>query len=231
MEKPNVFIIRGLPASITYAQIEAAFSEAQIDFRKVERHETGYTRSSRVASELWRVSVAREVTLKQMRTISGILNVKVKIEPLVKKSVMQCKNCQEFFHSAVCCNHPYRCVKCIEQHLPGLCNRNKNKGLPPKCCNCGGEHPANDLQHCSYFMKKIKPIIDKRNTNQNKNTKINENVKRKTTRTFQLCQKMLMECKYRTAMWSRKTTKFKLQRLKTNQRAPRLAIFQTSTTK
>lgn len=37
LEKPNVFIIRGLPASITYAQIEAAFSDAQIEFRKVER--------------------------------------------------------------------------------------------------------------------------------------------------------------------------------------------------
>lgn len=83
-----------------------------------------------------------------------------------KKKISQCHNCQLFGHTARNCGHKYRCVKCVENHLPGKCGRIDKTGNP-KCVNCNGDHAANSKQ-CPKFveytehlkkMKKPKVII------------------------------------------------------------------------
>lgn len=55
--------------------------------------------------------------------------------------IKQCYNCQGFGHYSSDCGLRNRCVKCVDNHSPGKCN--KIKGTDDAvCCNCGGNHPA-----------------------------------------------------------------------------------------
>lgn len=57
----------------------------------------------------------------------------------------QCYRCQGFGHSSANCNLAPRCVKCTDPHLTEECPK-KTRDQPAKCCNCGGNHPANFRQ-------------------------------------------------------------------------------------
>ncbi|GJQ88519.1 hypothetical protein Trydic_g4930 [Trypoxylus dichotomus] len=45
-----------------------------------------------------------------------------------------------FGHTQSNCNINYKCMKCGEDHSTHLCE--KPNTTPPKCANCGGEHPS-----------------------------------------------------------------------------------------
>lgn len=69
-----------------------------------------------------------------------------------QKRLTQCHNCQLYGHSATNCGHKYRCIKCLNTHLPGQCLRKtKDDAGTPKCVNCQGEHAANS-QLCQHFI-------------------------------------------------------------------------------
>lgn len=161
-QKPNAFIIRGLPNNVTKSQISCALEQAGIQTTALERHSTGYTRSHQLQSDLWRVTTPNGVTIQHFKAIDGILNVKIRVEVLKRSAVLQCKNCQLFFHSAAGCHRKFRCVKCDTDHPPKSCPRDSNKNLPVVCCNCHKNHSANDLKHCDFYAKHIKPVLDKR---------------------------------------------------------------------
>lgn len=171
--KPNAFIIRGLPDSISKSHIANALQQAGIQYVSLERHSTGYTRSHQMLSDLWRVTTPNCVTIQHFKAIDGTMNVKIRVEVLKRSSVLQCRNCQLFFHSAAGCHRKFRCVKCDRDHPPAACPRGSDKSLPVVCCNCHKNHSANDLQHCMYFAKHIKPIIDKRTKERRNSTNIN----------------------------------------------------------
>lgn len=83
-----------------------------------------------------------------------------------KKKFTQCFNCQQYGHTARNCGKAYKCVKCVETHLPGQCARKTKEGSP-KCVNCGGDHAANS-KLCKVFVEykqKIESIRNKRSTN------------------------------------------------------------------
>ncbi len=86
--KPNAFIIRGLPDSISQAHIGNALQQAGILFTSLERHSTGYTRSHHLLSDLWRVKTPSTVTLQHFKAIDGILNVKIRVEVLKRSPVL-----------------------------------------------------------------------------------------------------------------------------------------------
>lgn len=67
-----------------------------------------------------------------------------------KKKITQCHKCQRFGHTARNCGHKYRCVKCIEDHLPGNCKRTTKEGSP-SCVNCKKDHAANNSK-CEVLM-------------------------------------------------------------------------------
>lgn len=171
-EKPNAFIIRGLPDSITKQNVASALQQAGIQFNSIERHSTGYTRSHHLISDLWRVTTPNCVMIQHFKSIDGIMNVKIRVEILRRSPVVQCKNCQLFFHSAIGCYRKFRCVKCDKDHPPAACPRDSDKSLPVACCNCHQNHSANDLQNCQYFNRHIKPILDKREKERSKSSSI-----------------------------------------------------------
>lgn len=76
------------------------------------------------------------------------------------KKMSQCYNCQRVGHTARNCGHPYRCVKCLESHLPGQCKRKSPEEGVPHCVNCQGEHAANS-KNCKYikdYLVKIEKL-------------------------------------------------------------------------
>ncbi|KAL0269179.1 UNVERIFIED_CONTAM: hypothetical protein PYX00_006991 [Menopon gallinae] len=45
-----------------------------------------------------------------------------------------------------------RCLKCGEEHWTKECT--KNKEIPAKSANCGGDHPANS-EKCRVYVRKL----------------------------------------------------------------------------
>lgn len=76
-----------------------------------------------------------------------------------RKQLTQCFNCQQYGHASSNCGRSYRCVKCLETHLPKECSRkSSNDEGSPKCVNCGGEHAANSRICQAYkdYAEKVK---------------------------------------------------------------------------
>lgn len=110
--------------------------------------------------------------VKDIYDIKGILNMRVKIEPVKNNStkIAQCKKCQGYNHTQRYCARDPFCVKCAGKHFTSVCNLSKD--IPAKCVNCKGQHPAN-YRGCDV-AKQLQKIRD----NYNKNKKGNHNLKR-----------------------------------------------------
>lgn len=91
-------------------------------------------------------------TLNNTAKAVGSVIVKWHRFDTARKRLTQCHNCQQYGHSATNCGHKYRCIKCLNEHLPGQCLRKtKDDEGTPKCVNCQGDHAANSRQ-CSHFI-------------------------------------------------------------------------------
>ncbi|GBP48356.1 RNA-directed DNA polymerase from mobile element jockey [Eumeta japonica] len=55
----------------------------------------------------------------------------------------QCHRCQLYGHAALNCHAQPRCVKCPVPHWTKECNRTKDAGDEPSCCNYSQKHTAN----------------------------------------------------------------------------------------
>lgn len=100
-----------------------------------------------------------EVDFQLLRNEKSILDhVIVRWEKfdVKKKRIAQCKNCQLFGHAARNCGRSYRCVKCVDNHLPGQCPK-ITRDEDPTCVNCRQKHAANSKRCPSYqeYKKKI----------------------------------------------------------------------------
>lgn len=83
-----------------------------------------------------------------------------------KKRLTQCHNCQQFGHSSTNCGYKYRCIKCLNDHLPGQCLRKtKDDEGTPKCVNCQGDHSANSRQ-CQHYITYSEMVQRRRTTRQ-----------------------------------------------------------------
>ena len=126
------------------------------------------------------VQLSNDSHTAELTKIKHIAYQKIKWEPLKKKELYQCRNCQRIGHSSVNCRRTYRCVKCKEAHEPGKCLIAKD--TPDKenlyCVNCETVgHPAS-YRGCPFmkFSTELKKDIRIRNVNRNdkKLSNINE---------------------------------------------------------
>lgn len=165
---PLKVVVRGWPVAL---EPEVAAQS----LRDQGFHPIKVTRMNRLATKepmpLLFVEVPQtETNIYEVKTIDCLM---VKIEKPHKKSgIQQCHRCQQWNHSQSNCFAPARCVKCAGNHLTSDCERSKTSKRPPKCANCGGEHPANS-RTCPKFPQ-ISNI-------QNQTTFVNPNV---SVRTF-----------------------------------------------
>lgn len=104
--------------------------------------------------------------ISKISQINKIGTFHVKIEKMKRSTVIQCKRCQRFNHTANQCSFNYRCVQCIAKHPPGECPRGRNSDLPLGCINCFSNklkhagHTANNLEACQYYSN----IVNKNKT-------------------------------------------------------------------
>jgi PAX-interacting protein 1 len=84
----------------------------------------------------------RTENIQKIYEISNIRGMRVEVTPYRKTGLLpQCKNCQSWGHTKSYCHKESRCVKCAGKHTTESCS--KPKEVPPKCYNCGENHPAN----------------------------------------------------------------------------------------
>lgn len=165
------FILKGLNEYNDVDSIQQALISAGLPANTlVEPFTTGFQRANPeiVHNRMFKVVVDSKFDEKILNDISGLFNTKISFERMKKVNVVQCKRCQQYFHTAAGCNHQYRCVKCNAQHRPGECPRTINPELPVKCVNCGGSHTANNYRECDFYKEKIAPIVNKKINQNNK---------------------------------------------------------------
>jgi hypothetical protein len=84
----------------------------------------------------------RTENIPKIYEISNIRGMRVEVTPYRKTGLLpQCKNCQRWGHTKSYCHKESRCAKCAGKHTTESCS--KPKEIPPKCYNCGENHPAN----------------------------------------------------------------------------------------
>ncbi|GBP67583.1 hypothetical protein EVAR_98637_1 [Eumeta japonica] len=72
---------------------------------------------------------------KDLGNVCGLSGIVV--EPPYKKGMPgQCHRCQLYGHAASNCHAQPRCVKCLVPHCTKDCERKKEAGGKPSCCNC-----------------------------------------------------------------------------------------------
>lgn len=176
------FILRGINTSFGFSTddiLNELIRAGLPSNTQVIEHITGFNRANPIIPHLYRVLVPFNFDVAIFLRIQAIFGVAVKFAKFVSRSTTQCCNCQSYFHTAAACKRPYRCVKCIDNHLPGECPKNNNNEAAPQCVNCHGYHTANNQPKCDYFIKTIQPIVNKRSntTSNGKSTNQVHNIK------------------------------------------------------
>lgn len=164
-ERGKCFILRGLNEVSNTENIREVLTQAGFPSETVvTQHTTGFQRAHPEIKHniLFRVVTPNSFDEKVLNEIDALFDLKVKFEKMKGNKIIQCKRCQEYFHTASSCHHPYRCVKCKENHDIGNCPRDANPDLPIRCVNCDGAHSANNFKECKYFQDKIAPILSKK---------------------------------------------------------------------
>jgi len=97
--------------------------------------------------------------------LPALFYITIRVEPYRSSRPAQCFACQGFGHSSSLCNHISNCVKYGDNHetKAGL----KTADQPPKYCNCGGPHTANNSKYPAYISalaeKQLNPTYLKSN--------------------------------------------------------------------
>lgn len=164
-ERGKCFILRGLNDSFTGDDILKALVQAGFPTETtINQHITGFQKAHPEIKHnlLYRIVTPSSFDERTISEIDALFDLKVKFERMKGNKIIQCKRCQEYFHTASSCHHPFRCVKCKDTHEIGECPRDANPNLPIRCVNCDGAHSANNHKECKYFIEKIAPVLNKK---------------------------------------------------------------------
>lgn len=128
------------------------------DATNIQRKERDEERIIKRNLPLFMLTFDRKQNIEEIYKIDNILGLRVRIEPLRKRSTLipQCKKCQMHGHTQKYCNRQARCVKCAGKHLTSNCNKKSNEQA--KCANCGEAHPAS-YRGCSV-AKELQKMRD-----------------------------------------------------------------------
>lgn len=149
-QKPSIYVLKDhfyttcdeLLKSLTDAQIPAQKVTFLIDNKNYPSYLVHFER----------LKVNIHILQHNHKAINNLI-VKWERFDRARKRLTQCRNCQRYGHSATNCGEKYRCVKCLNEHLPGQCERkSKDDEGSPKCVNCKKEHAANSRE-CEEFKK------------------------------------------------------------------------------
>lgn len=168
--KPNRkrgYIVRGLCHGndvAIIADIQNTLATHGItDGIQINRYTTGnMKRNPDSAPVLFSIIVEPEIDDSRICDIKRVGSFHVIIEKMKKSSIIQCRRCQRYNHTAGQCRFRYRCVQCIVDHAPGQCPRKQNQNLPLGCVNCHAadtthtDHTANNYLKCYFYNQLTK---------------------------------------------------------------------------
>lgn len=113
------------------------------------------------ASAIYQIILPHDVSDNNVAAIKRIGCFSVRVEKMKPSAIIQCHRCQRYAHTAARCAHVYRCVQCVNAHMPGCCPRSTNKGILLGCVNCKAAgltfegHTANDSRVCGFYLKSL----------------------------------------------------------------------------
>lgn len=168
--KKKCFLIKGLNGFNDTNLIRQQLIKAGLpNDLQIQHFNTGFQRSNPNIKHniFFKLIVKVDMDEKLLKNVNSLFGVSVLFEKLKPNAVVQCHNCQSYFHTASMCYRKYRCVKCITDHEAGECPINSNESLNPQCVNCNGFHTANNHSKCDYFKQKIEPFIKRKTTVRN----------------------------------------------------------------
>ncbi|GBP92499.1 Nucleic-acid-binding protein from transposon X-element [Eumeta japonica] len=165
-------VIKGIPVEIETQYVKEDLQRQGYPTVAVHKmHRRDGTALGLVLAILERSDRARAI-LKDLGNVCELSGIAV--EPPYKKGMPgQCHSCQLYGHAAANCHAQPRCVKCLVPHWTKDCERKKEAGGKPSCCNCGQEHTAN-YKGCPVAPKP-KPVNKINRSNQQTNKIINKN--------------------------------------------------------
>ncbi|KAK9753659.1 hypothetical protein QE152_g1797 [Popillia japonica] len=150
-EKTHAYVIKGLPEDAEPHDIKQELTELDIKAElDIKVHNVVKFRNTK--HPIYMCMTAKDVTINDLKTKARYLQrAKVYYEAhLSKRALTQCKKCQAWGHATLNCHLGVeRCVKCAQNHLSQQCK--KDRSLPAKCANCGGEHPASSTE-CRVYI-------------------------------------------------------------------------------
>lgn len=120
------------------------------------------SRKQGVQSSSFLISTNNKDQIKQLTSTNEIEHTRLRWESFIKKNpVTQCWRCQEVGHGSSNCFRKPRCLKCAANHLTRDCaikERTEDNKKKLKCCNCGGNHPAN-FRNCPYITDYLNKVV------------------------------------------------------------------------
>lgn len=150
--KQTTVLMKGVDSSYDEDDIKSAFNDLQVSqhISKITKYQTRKSINDRRDLNIWLLQLNPNTDMSVFKDIKYLLHQTVTFERFVRTESIQCKNCQRYGHAASNCNMPYRCVKCIENHAPGECQK-QDRTNEPFCINCNKlGHPANYRQCPKY---------------------------------------------------------------------------------
>lgn len=130
-EKCKSFLLKGLDSSYEPKEVMDMLNNMQVPnliIKNVTRFTTPKSVSQNRTLPFYLVQLTPESIDGAIRSIRTLDNQIIYWEPLKKRDIIQCKNCQRLNHTAANCRMAYRCVKCQENHKPGECKLDENRG-------------------------------------------------------------------------------------------------------
>lgn len=165
--KIKTYLLKGLGANTPTSKILEELRRCENDnlkFIKISPFYTNKSKKEGLNLPIFLVQIKPEGTIRDLRSITGIMHRVIRWEPLRKEEIPQCRRCQGFFHSASNCFLDPKCVKCNQSHEMGKCslpteNIHERQKLYCVLCKKYG-HPAS-YKGCESY-KKLKEKIKER---------------------------------------------------------------------
>lgn len=164
--KIKTYLLKGIDANIDPDEILfelLKFESDELKFIKVSKFSTKSSIEKGIKLPMFLVQVTAESHISKLKNIKTLLHRIVKWEQVRRPEIPQCRNCQDFFHSAANCYLPRRCVKCNNNHERGKCPIEKvedKEKLFCVLCNKYG-HPAS-YKGCEKYKELKNKINNKR---------------------------------------------------------------------
>lgn len=177
-------VLKGVRGNFSDDDVKAELNELNIANVNIVKVSKVYFNKNNKDFYHFLIQLFSDSNVQNLTKIKTIAFQKIRWEPLRKRDIFQCKNCQRLGHSSANCAMGYRCVKCNKNHKPGECaipkdTTDKNSLY---CVNCEVVGHTASYRGCPLF-KFAKDLneaknVQNRKTHNDRLNRINSNFSR-----------------------------------------------------